>query len=217
MPRLAKNRRVHPGNRYRSKSRTPVLEFQCDTGIVKRERAMLLMEQILRALDEGKTEQPLKLVTGLYVFGSFARGALEPHDVDLDIEFEPDRQWGAHFAQCLAYGRDPHGPMKRALAGGKRGCQLQFNFRDPTGRREFWPRLPFPSRSVAGPGWESVSPSLPPRGLDDLNAAKAAADLCGRAHLASVNNSYTWLVLRVRGCSRLGTIAQGRPPKAAPP
>jgi hypothetical protein len=53
--------------------------------------------------------------------------------------------------------------------------------------------------------------------LDDLNAAKAAADLCGRAHLTSVNNSYTWLVLRVRGCSRLGTIAQGRPPKAAPP
>ena len=91
---------------------------------------MLLVEHILRALDEGKSEQPLNLVTGLYVFGSFARGALEPHDVDPDIEFDPDLQWGAHFAHCLAYGRDPHGPMKRALTGGKRGYELQFNFRD---------------------------------------------------------------------------------------
>jgi hypothetical protein len=98
--------------------------------MVKRERAVLLIKHVLQALDEGKTEQPLNLVTGVHVFGSFARGALEPHDVDLDIEFEPDLEWGAYFAQCLAYGRDPHGPMKRALTGGRRGCQLQFNFRD---------------------------------------------------------------------------------------
>jgi len=97
---------------------------------VKREQAVLLVEHILQALDQGKTEWPLNLMTGLYVFGSFARGALEPHDVDVDIEFEPDLEWGAHFAGCLAYGRDPHGPMKRTLTGGKRGCQFQFNFRD---------------------------------------------------------------------------------------
>jgi hypothetical protein len=97
---------------------------------VKRERALLLAQHILRALSEGQAQWPLSLVTGLYVFGSFARGAAEPHDVDLNIEFEIDDEWAAHFAGCLAYGRDPYSPMKRALTGGKRGCQFQFNFRD---------------------------------------------------------------------------------------
>jgi hypothetical protein len=85
---------------------------------------------MLQSLDQCKAARPLSLVTGLYVFGSFARGAPEPHDVDVDIEYEPDWDWGAHVATCLAYGRDPHGPMKRMLTGGKRGCQFQFNFRD---------------------------------------------------------------------------------------
>jgi hypothetical protein len=97
---------------------------------VKRERAVLLVQHILQALNEGQSQWPLSLVTGLYVFGSFARGAAEPHDVDLDIEFEIDDEWAAHFAGCLSYGRDPHSPMKRALTAGRRGCQFQFNFRD---------------------------------------------------------------------------------------
>jgi hypothetical protein len=101
-----------------------------DTGIVKRERGALLLEQILQALDEGQDEWPVSLVTSLYVFGSFARGALEPHDVDIDVEFEIDERWASHFAICLAYGRDPHSPMRRMLTRGKRGCQFQFNFRD---------------------------------------------------------------------------------------
>jgi hypothetical protein len=63
-------------------------------------------------------------------FGSFARGTIEPHDVDIDVEFEIDRRWADHVAVCLAYGRNPHGPMKRALTGGKRGCQFAFNFRE---------------------------------------------------------------------------------------
>jgi hypothetical protein len=44
---------------------------------LKRERTLLL-ENIPRALDEGQAEWPMNLVTGMYVFGSFARGALEP-------------------------------------------------------------------------------------------------------------------------------------------
>lgn len=103
---------------------------RCDTHVVKRERAVELVEHVLRALDERRTEWPLSLVTELYVFGSFARGAIEPHDVDIDVEFEIDERWAAHFAGCLAYGRNPHSPMKRALAGGLRGCQFEFNFRD---------------------------------------------------------------------------------------
>jgi hypothetical protein len=97
---------------------------------VKRERAVDLVEHVLRALDESPAEWPLSLVTELYVFGSFARGALEPHDVDLDVEFEPDWQWSTHFAGGLAYGRDPHSPMKRALTAGRRGCQFEFGYQD---------------------------------------------------------------------------------------
>jgi hypothetical protein len=91
---------------------------------------MQLAERILHELDQGQSEWPLSLVTEVYAFGSFARGALEPHDVDIDVEFEIDQRWAAHFAGCLAYGRDPHSPMKRLLTAGKRGCQFEFSFRD---------------------------------------------------------------------------------------
>ena len=103
---------------------------RCHTHDVKRERAVELVEHVLRALDESPAAWPLSLVTELYVFGSFARGALEPHDVDLEVEFESDWQWSTHFADCLAYGRNPHSPMKRALTGGRRGCQFEFRYRD---------------------------------------------------------------------------------------
>lgn len=59
----------------------------------------------------------MSLITELYVFGSFARGALEPHDVDIDAEFKPDWRWSTYFADCLAKGRDPHAPLKRTLTG----------------------------------------------------------------------------------------------------
>jgi hypothetical protein len=97
---------------------------------VKRERALLLTEHVIRALDENQLAWPLSLVTELYVFGSFARGALDPHDVDLDAEFHPDERWRSHFATCLSYSRDPHALFRRPLTGGKRGCQFQFRFRD---------------------------------------------------------------------------------------
>lgn len=102
---------------------------RCDTHAVKGERAVDLVEHVLLALDHGRAEWPLSLVTDLYVFGSFARGAIEPHDVDIDVEFKIDQRWAEHFTGCLAYGRDPHSPIRRALAGGRRGCQFQFNFR----------------------------------------------------------------------------------------
>jgi predicted nucleotidyltransferase len=39
------------------------------------------VEHVLRQLDKAHTEWPLSLVTKVNVFGSFARGAPEPHDV----------------------------------------------------------------------------------------------------------------------------------------
>lgn len=97
---------------------------------MQRTRATELLEHVLHALDAGQAEWPLSLVKELHVFGSFARGATEPHDVDIDVEHEIDDEWAAHFAGCLAYGRDHYSLMKRPLTGGKRGCQFTFNFRD---------------------------------------------------------------------------------------
>jgi hypothetical protein len=98
--------------------------------VVKRERAMQLAEHVLHLLDQGQSQWPLSLVSELHVFGSFARGASEPRDLDIDVEHKTDRRWAAHFVNCMEYGRDPYSPLKRALTGGKRGCQFTFNFRD---------------------------------------------------------------------------------------
>jgi len=97
---------------------------------MKREHALELIEHILSALVGGQAEWPLSLVSEFYVFGSVARGAIQPHDVDIDIEYKPDWRWGKHFADCLVAGRNPHSQMKRSLIGARRGCQFQFNYRD---------------------------------------------------------------------------------------
>lgn len=109
---------------------SPWAPAECNTGAVKRERALLLAEHVIRALDENQHEWPLSLLTELYVFGSFARGGLDPHDVDLDVEFDSDERWSSHFVTCFSSGRDPNAVFRRALTGGKRGCQFQFRFRD---------------------------------------------------------------------------------------
>lgn len=96
---------------------------------MERERAKHLATQVLRNLDSGQGIWPLSMVTELFVFGSFARGALDPHDLDVDVEFEQDDQWISHFVSALSGGRDPHSPIRRMLTGGKRGCQFTFNFR----------------------------------------------------------------------------------------
>jgi predicted nucleotidyltransferase len=101
--------------------------MECGTGVVRQERAMELAERVLHGLGQGHDEWPLSLIRELCVFGSFSRGATEPHDLDLDVEHEVDQRWAVHFADCLAYGRDHFSLMKRPLTGGKRGCQFTFN------------------------------------------------------------------------------------------
>lgn len=94
---------------------------------MKRERAVELVQHVLRNLDAGRGEWPLSLVTRLYVFGSFARGALTPHDVDLVVERDnSDDRWISHFVTSLSYGRDPYAVIRRELTTGKRGCQFVF-------------------------------------------------------------------------------------------
>ena len=97
---------------------------------MKRDRAVQLVEHVLRNLDAGQDQWPLSLIEQLYAFGSFARGALEPHDVDMDIELSRDERWASHFISCLSYGRDPYSVIRRGLTGGKRGSQFQVSFHD---------------------------------------------------------------------------------------
>jgi len=98
---------------------------------VKRQRATQLAEQLLATLDAGREEWPLSLVTYVYVFGSYARGGTDPHDLDIEVEINrQDDRWLTHFATCLSYGRDPYSLIRRALVGAARSYQFLFEARD---------------------------------------------------------------------------------------
>lgn len=94
---------------------------------MKRARAVELVEGMLRRLD-GDQDWPLGLVQQVWLFGSFSRGAVEPHDVDVAIRFERDERMTEVVVQSLLSGRgNPYGPLRRALAGASRGLQFQFD------------------------------------------------------------------------------------------
>lgn len=101
---------------------------------MNREQAIDLAEHLLRNLDDGQETWPLSLVTAVYVFGSFARGALTPRDLDIDIEKTSDEQWSTHFVRSLSAGRDPFIPLRKALTTGRRGYQFVVQYRDMVGR-----------------------------------------------------------------------------------
>jgi hypothetical protein len=97
---------------------------------VKRQRATALAEQLLTTLDHARHEWPLSLITEVYVFGSYARGATEPHDLDIDVEINRgEERYRRHFVTCLSAGRDPNLMIRRALVGSRRGCQFVFEAR----------------------------------------------------------------------------------------
>jgi len=98
---------------------------------VNRQRATHLAEQLLAGLDAGRDEWPLSIVTEVYVFGSYARGATDPRDLDIEVEINrQDDRWLSHFGTSLAYGRDPFSIIRRALVGAARSYQFLFEARD---------------------------------------------------------------------------------------
>jgi hypothetical protein len=98
---------------------------------MERARAVDLVEVILKRLVGGQGEWPLSSVRELYAFGSFARGALQPGDIDLDVEVDHrDRRWGAEVARGLSYGYDPYRIFRHALIGRRRGVQFMFEGRE---------------------------------------------------------------------------------------
>ncbi|MGM7439909.1 nucleotidyltransferase domain-containing protein [Streptomyces tunisiensis] len=110
---------------------------------MKRERATMLLNDMLDRLEEGGW--PLDLVDEVLVFGSYARGALNPSDVDLVVEHRRDDRLTSESLHALSYGRDPSASMKRALKGDSRGLQIHFGERKTLEAEGFaltplWPR-----------------------------------------------------------------------------
>ncbi|WDN55880.1 nucleotidyltransferase domain-containing protein [Streptomyces clavuligerus] len=93
---------------------------------MKRTRATELVEGMLHRLD-GSQDWPLHLVRQVWLFGSFARGAIEPHDVDVAVRFERDERMNEAVVQAIFSGGNPYAPLRRALAGSSRGLQFQFD------------------------------------------------------------------------------------------
>ncbi|MCC3777444.1 nucleotidyltransferase family protein [Streptomyces sp. UNOB3_S3] len=94
---------------------------------MKRERATRLLHDMIDRLEKGGW--PLNLVEEIYLFGSYARGALEPSDVDLVVQ-HTDPKWLSHSLDASINGRDSYIPMKQALRGRTRGLSFQFQERD---------------------------------------------------------------------------------------
>ncbi|MEN2424371.1 nucleotidyltransferase domain-containing protein [Streptomyces rimosus] len=72
---------------------------------MKRDRATSLLTDMLDRLEAGGW--PLDLVDEVLVFGSYARGALKPADVDVVVEHRTDERLTSEFVNALSYGRDP--------------------------------------------------------------------------------------------------------------
>ncbi|WNO76931.1 nucleotidyltransferase domain-containing protein [Streptomyces sp. AM8-1-1] len=94
---------------------------------MKRERATRLLADMITRLEDGGW--PLGLVDEVYVFGSYARGALEPNDVDVVIEHGTDKRWLGESLDASINGRDSYVGMRQALRGRTRGISFQFRGR----------------------------------------------------------------------------------------
>jgi len=92
---------------------------------MKRQQATLLLKDLLNRA-AGDT-WPLSLVQSVHVFGSYARGALDPGDVDVAVVFDRDERWSRHFSDSLSEGRDAYTVLRVALRGRRRTLQIIFD------------------------------------------------------------------------------------------
>jgi hypothetical protein len=92
---------------------------------VKRARAVGLVEQMLQRLDSDQT-WPMRQVQQVWLFGSFARGASEPHDVDVALRIERDDRMGQELVAAVMSGGRAYASIRRALAGATRGLEFQY-------------------------------------------------------------------------------------------
>jgi hypothetical protein len=84
----------------------------------------------------------LPRVREVWIFGSYARGALEVGDVDLAVEFEQTKdEAGRWFATLMAGGFDHLGALRRELRGNQRVLEIHFNELNDLRKEAFEPLL----------------------------------------------------------------------------
>jgi predicted nucleotidyltransferase len=90
---------------------------------VKRSEATRRVEALLGRLVDGEA-RALPRVREVWVFGSFARGALEVGDIDVAVEFDQTKdEAGRWFATLMAGGYDHLGALRRELRGNQRALE----------------------------------------------------------------------------------------------
>ncbi|MFE0023142.1 hypothetical protein [Amycolatopsis sp. NPDC059021] len=92
---------------------------------MKRRQATALIDELLRRAQG--TGWPIDLVRTVYVFGSYARGALEPGNVDIAVDIDrTSARWRSHFIHSMSYGQDPYTVLRVALRGRRRSVSILF-------------------------------------------------------------------------------------------
>lgn len=96
-----------------------------------------LLERVVQA--DGRY---LERVREVWIFGSYARGALEVGDIDLAVEFDQTKDEAARwFVTLLAGGFDHLGALRRNLRGNQRALEIHFNELDDLRKEDFEPLL----------------------------------------------------------------------------
>jgi hypothetical protein len=108
---------------------------------VKRSEATKRVEGLLARVVGGNGSQ-LPRVRVVWIFGSYARGALDVGDVDLAVEFDQTKEEaGIWFATLMAGGFDHLGALRRELRGNQRALEIHFNELEDLRKEGFGPQL----------------------------------------------------------------------------
>jgi predicted nucleotidyltransferase len=108
---------------------------------VKRSEARRRIQGLIDRVVSGEGRY-LPRVREVWIFGSYARGALEVGDVDLAVEFDQTKdEAGRWFATLMAGGVDHLGALRRELRGNQRALEIHFNELDDLRKEGFEPRL----------------------------------------------------------------------------
>jgi hypothetical protein len=108
---------------------------------VKRSEATRRVEGLLARVVGGNGSY-LPRVREVWIFGSYARGALDVGDVDLAVEFDQTKdEAGIWFATLMAGGFDHLGALRRELRGSQRALELHFNELEELRKEGFEPKL----------------------------------------------------------------------------
>jgi hypothetical protein len=108
---------------------------------VRRSQATRRIEDLLGRVANGEGRY-LPRVREVWIFGSYARGALEVGDVDLAVEFDQTKdEAGRWFATLMAGGFDHLGALRRELRGNQRALEIHFNELEDLRKEGFEPRL----------------------------------------------------------------------------